>query len=159
MSYCVNCGVELDRSLKRCPLCETPVINLREQEPPDATPALPRDELKKKDRTFWMGFFTVLYLLPIVTCVICNLVYDKRITWSVYVAASVLMVWALTTSPFYFTRFDWRKMLCVDFAAVLLGLFIMQLVTGGSWFARIAAPIVAFLIGCGGIYGFGGYAY
>ena len=27
MSYCVNCGVELDASLRECPLCHTPVIN------------------------------------------------------------------------------------------------------------------------------------
>ena len=27
MSYCVNCGVELEASLKACPLCHTPVIN------------------------------------------------------------------------------------------------------------------------------------
>lgn len=27
MSYCVNCGVKLDPSLKRCPLCNTPVVN------------------------------------------------------------------------------------------------------------------------------------
>ena len=27
MSYCVNCGVKLDPSLERCPLCNTPVIN------------------------------------------------------------------------------------------------------------------------------------
>lgn len=32
MSYCVNCGVELDRSLRACPLCNTPVINPRELE-------------------------------------------------------------------------------------------------------------------------------
>ena len=25
--YCVNCGVELDRSLRKCPLCNTPVWN------------------------------------------------------------------------------------------------------------------------------------
>ena len=27
MSYCVNCGVELDGSLQACPLCNTQVIN------------------------------------------------------------------------------------------------------------------------------------
>lgn len=27
MSYCVNCGVELDSAAKKCALCETPVIN------------------------------------------------------------------------------------------------------------------------------------
>ena len=27
MSYCVHCGVELDPSLKKCPLCNTPVLD------------------------------------------------------------------------------------------------------------------------------------
>ena len=30
MSYCVNCGVELESSLVSCPLCNTPVINPNE---------------------------------------------------------------------------------------------------------------------------------
>ena len=29
MSYCVNCGVELDVSAHACPLCGTPVVNPR----------------------------------------------------------------------------------------------------------------------------------
>ena len=27
MSYCVNCGVELDATARACPLCHTPVQN------------------------------------------------------------------------------------------------------------------------------------
>ena len=27
MSYCVNCGVELDKDAAKCPLCQTPVVN------------------------------------------------------------------------------------------------------------------------------------
>ena len=27
MSYCVNCGVELDKTCSKCPLCNTPVYN------------------------------------------------------------------------------------------------------------------------------------
>jgi uncharacterized membrane protein YvbJ len=74
MSYCVNCGVELERSLKACPLCGVPVINPLEKEAPEAPPAFPtvRDELKKKDRTFWVGFFSLLYLVPIATCIIMS---------------------------------------------------------------------------------------
>ena len=30
MSYCVNCGVELQKSEPRCPLCGTEVINPNE---------------------------------------------------------------------------------------------------------------------------------
>ena len=33
MSYCVNCGVELEASLKECPLCNTPVINPKQPHP------------------------------------------------------------------------------------------------------------------------------
>ena len=30
MSYCVNCGVELDKSATKCALCNTPVHNPNE---------------------------------------------------------------------------------------------------------------------------------
>ena len=30
MSYCVNCGVELDPTARTCPLCQTPVVNPRQ---------------------------------------------------------------------------------------------------------------------------------
>lgn len=30
MSYCVNCGVELDSTAQACPLCHTPVFNPNE---------------------------------------------------------------------------------------------------------------------------------
>ena len=30
MSYCVNCGVELDSTASFCPLCRTPVVNPRQ---------------------------------------------------------------------------------------------------------------------------------
>ena len=36
MSYCVNCGVELDASATKCPLCDTPVYNPKAPEPVDA---------------------------------------------------------------------------------------------------------------------------
>ena len=41
MSYCVNCGVELESSLQECPLCHTPVINPKEADreiPPSPYP-------------------------------------------------------------------------------------------------------------------------
>ena len=54
MSYCVNCGVELDATLKDCPLCNTPVINPRElKEAQKRTPfpveKVPVEMVKRKD--------------------------------------------------------------------------------------------------------------
>ena len=46
MSYCVNCGVKLDPSLKRCPLCNTPVINPTLMNPQEPVP--PSHYLRQK---------------------------------------------------------------------------------------------------------------
>lgn len=146
MSYCVNCGVELERSLKKCPLCSVPVINPLETEAEEEAPAFPpvRDKLRKKDKEFWVGFFTILYLVPILTCIILNLIYNKQLTWALYVAAGMLMLWFFSTSPFYFTKFDYRKMLSIDLFGTLSGLLIIQQVSGGNnWFISIALPIAA----------------
>ena len=32
MSYCVNCGVELDSTAQKCALCDTPVYNPSQKE-------------------------------------------------------------------------------------------------------------------------------
>lgn len=54
MSYCVNCGVELDASLGKCPLCNTPVINPSKLEEITRTSPYPKesgqvDVVKRKD--------------------------------------------------------------------------------------------------------------
>ena len=61
MSYCVNCGVELDSSLDHCPLCNTPVINPNElKRIADAVPPFPEqrgevDTVKRRDFTLLIG--------------------------------------------------------------------------------------------------------
>ncbi len=32
MAYCVNCGVKLEETLTKCPLCNTPVYHPQEEE-------------------------------------------------------------------------------------------------------------------------------
>ena len=54
MSYCVNCGVELDRSAKACPLCNTPVINPNELQRKEQKTPFPQEKgqvetVNKKD--------------------------------------------------------------------------------------------------------------
>ena len=45
MSYCVNCGVELNSNEKRCPLCSTPAINPNiDNKQMDFPPYPPRSE-------------------------------------------------------------------------------------------------------------------
>ena len=44
MSYCVNCGVELQADAEKCPLCNTVVINPNElRSPKDAQAPFPSE--------------------------------------------------------------------------------------------------------------------
>ena len=71
MSYCVNCGVELDASATKCPLCDTPVYNPKAPEPEKQPSPFPKEKgqvevVKRKDinnRQKRFIFLTVLALL------------------------------------------------------------------------------------------------
>ena len=70
MSYCVNCGVELDASATKCPLCDTPVYNPKAPEPSTQPSPFPKEKgqvevVKRKD----LGvLLTVIVLATAMTC-------------------------------------------------------------------------------------------
>jgi len=53
MSYCVNCGVELDATATKCVLCDTPVYHPQKKVEPNAVspfsdiPEIPQNMKKK----------------------------------------------------------------------------------------------------------------
>jgi hypothetical protein len=147
MSYCVNCGVELERALKKCPLCGVKVINPAEREAAEDMNPLPetRDELKKVDRVFWISFISILSAVPIAICVLCDLLYSKSLTWSLFVIAGVFILWTLSVSAFLFKTFSYFKVVSADMAGILAGLVMLdQLSPGREWLLQIALPIVLY---------------
>lgn len=147
MSYCVNCGVELERALKKCPLCGVKVINPAEKGKAVDTDPLPsnRDELKKVDRVFWISFISILSAVPIAICVLCDLLYSKSLTWSLFVISGVFILWTISVSTFLFKKFSFFKMVTIDIAGILIGLVMLdQLSPGKEWLLNIALPIVLY---------------
>lgn len=146
MSYCVNCGVELEAAKKSCPLCGVAVINPGEKKAEEKTTyPKQRDELKKTDRMFWIRFISILLAVPIITCVITNLLSDQSITWSIYVIAGVFIMWVAATAPLYFAKFNYVRMLLFDVAGLLTGLFVIEVYAPGTgWVLLIVLPIVLY---------------
>ncbi len=147
MSYCVNCGVELERALKKCPLCGVKVINPAEKNTAEDIDPLPpnRDELKKADRAFWISFISILSAVPIAICVLCDLLYSKSLTWSLFVLAGVFILWTLSISPFLFKKFSFFKMVTADTVGILTGLVMLDRISPGKdWLLHIALPIVVY---------------
>ena len=71
--YCVKCGVELGDSEKKCPLCGTTVFH-PEMEPPKGDGPYPPEEHihKEVSRSGALFVVTVLTVLPIVICLLCD---------------------------------------------------------------------------------------
>ena len=102
MSYCVNCGVKLDDSLERCPLCNTPVINPNEVSCSHSVPPFPKENgqvetVKNKD-------MAILYSLVLIatgaSCGLLNLLAFNSSAWSLYVIGICIILWVVAIPAF-----------------------------------------------------------
>lgn len=148
MSYCVNCGVELDSSLKACPLCKTPVYNPYEtsyvkSKTPFPTERGQVEEVKRKDLAI---LFSILLLTISITCGLLNyLVFDGS-RWSLLVIGVCMLLWVL-----FIPLFIWRKInayvaLLADGVATAMYLYMITHVTlSDQWLWGLGLPIVILL--------------
>ena len=106
MSYCVNCGVELDRSLKECPLCNTVVINPNELNLEDVKSSFPSKKgqvevVKRKDIGIFVSVFLIVTAL---SCAALNyFVYDGY-PWSLLIVGVCVLLWVIMFSMIFYTK-------------------------------------------------------
>ncbi len=146
MSYCVHCGVELDKSEKRCPLCQTEVINPREPFDEKAVRPYPRrlDPITRQiNRRFIGSLITIVLAFPALLCGAIDFSQAGRLTWSAYVIGALILVWSWTV-PYYLLR---RRSLSGIFIPGVLALLsylflIAWLQQDLSWYLPLALPLV-----------------
>jgi hypothetical protein len=123
LSYCVNCGVELDKSAKKCALCQTPVY----VPAPDPLEA-PADKPFSDDlhipahirRRFIAYVITMVLLIPNIVLFFVNIFFFQQSPWSVYVGVTSFLVWTLFVFPFFFQKAHPYVFWAVDTVAVSL---------------------------------------
>lgn len=146
MAYCVNCGVELEKSQRHCPLCGVEAVNPKE--PYD--PTLPRPysthiaRVQARVEQRYVAFiFTIIMALAAVVCVMANLVYEDAFTWSVYVVASLALLWVLILLPLVYTGLHPAAVVMLDICALLLYLYVInQADKSADWYITLAMPQV-----------------
>ncbi len=146
MAYCVNCGVELEKSQQHCPLCGVEAVNPKE--PYD--PTLPRPYSThitkiqtQVERRYAALIITILMALAAVVCVMANLVYEDAFTWSIYVVASLGLLWVLILFPLLMPGLHPAAAVMLDICALLLYLYIVNQASGGAdWYSRLGMPQV-----------------
>lgn len=147
MSYCVQCGVELEKSEESCPLCATPVVN---PNIPANTPKPPRPYSRRAqtlasylNRQFAVALISVFMVVVVGICSVANMVIEQAITWSQYVTAAVFLAWVCAVTPLLFSRRRLLFSLLSDTAALLLMLYVISRNDPNPpWFATIAFPVV-----------------
>ncbi len=143
MAYCVKCGVKLEDSEKKCPLCQTvvyhpdiqPVINAKTPFPKEH-----RAEVQKMSMRFKLLIATIIILLPTVLTVVCDYSINSEILWSDIVVSSVCLVYCLIFIPLIFPRKDVLLYFIIDFVSLLLYQLYIEHTTGGAWFVGFALP-------------------
>ncbi len=144
MSYCVNCGVELEKGCPACPLCDTPVINPREKKADDAMPALPEilDIPKSLSKKYWAFVLSLIIIIPnLVLLVLDILVFRSGI--AKFIAGGFAVAWIWFIFPLL-----WKKnipviMLGIDAIALLVYLNMFRLYgVENGWFNSIVLPVV-----------------
>lgn len=145
MSYCVNCGVELEASLKECPLCNTPVINPRELVHASGNSPFPKEngQVEKVRRKDLGILLSTVVLATAVICGLLNLLLFKSVPWSLVIIGMCALLWVFLIPVVIYTRQPVYISLMFDGVAVTVYLYLITYMVGSSdWFFGLGFPIV-----------------
>lgn len=146
MSYCVNCGVELDKSTEKCVLCDTVVLNPNETEkekpePPFAREAHIPESISQK---FVAYVISMVMLIPNIVCLLFNATVFPGAFWSLYIFATSFLAWVVFVFPFFTKKRKPYLMWAFDTLAVLFYFYFFYAMgeSKNNWFFYVALPVV-----------------
>lgn len=148
MSYCVNCGVELDQTAEVCPLCHTPVLNPRELVDRQGPKPFPTEKSEVSLPSKWELALLISAMLAsmAVCCGVLNLLLHRETAWSLYVIGAAVMLWIFLVPPLLRRGLSPVVQLLCDMGAVAAYvLAIAWNLAGMGWYLRLALPIILWL--------------
>ena len=145
MSYCVNCGVELDATRGSCPLCNTIVYNPKQPVDRKSPTPYPKDVGTSEQVNSYelLSLLTIILVTASVVCGVLNwLVYD-RTRWSLYVIGVFAQLWVYLLPVFLRDDLNHFLAIALDGAATALFVGMIALLhPGQGWYPEIALPII-----------------
>ena len=150
MSYCVNCGVELDASAKNCPLCGTPVLNPNvtgKAEEPVPFPVR-KEQVEPVKRKDFGVLVSITVLATAAVCGILNALVFRESLWSLAVLGGCVVFWVfLEPALFSAAQPLWLSVLCDGAAVVFLLYMITFLSEDSGWFLGLGVPLAVLTTG------------
>ena len=148
MSYCVNCGVELDKTAAFCPLCHTPVIN--PNQPPDLHSPTPfpteRREVPPANKRELALLISAMLASVAICCGTLNLFLRAGHVWSLYVIGAAVMLWVWLVPPLIFRNIPAKLELIADCLAIAVYVLLICIdLSGWDWYLHFALPVICLL--------------
>lgn len=143
MNICKQCGVELEQTMKACPLCDRLVSNTDSVESevsrsPDSNNPRRRQVMQ---RVLWQ-ITAVLLFSGIIATLVINLAIKGEITWSIYPISICLMILAYASlMALWQTRFIFHLIGGWLISALLL--IVVHVAFSTEWPLAIALPILS----------------
>lgn len=149
MSYCVNCGVELDNSAKKCVLCNTPVIHPgRDMQVVYETP-FPQEkgDVETVNRNDFAILLSTFVLATAVTCGLLNVFVFPGSRWSLAVIGVCVILWVSTVPLILWRKLSVYTSLFFDGLAVSLYLYMLaHMIDSFEWCYELGWLIVIFVV-------------
>lgn len=157
MSYCVNCGVELEPSLTSCPLCHTAVINPNEPGGEKKVSPYPEEKgqvevVKRKD---WAILLTVVCVSTALTCGLLNVLVFSTSLWSLLVIGICIIIWVAAIPVTICPKLPIYFWLLADGMSIGVYLYFITFIAHSDhWFYGLALPIVILIVAIAEIFTF-----
>lgn len=150
MSYCVNCGVELDQTARSCALCNTPVVNpslLRQsqEEKNRMISPYPRQsgEVEDVKRGDVIILLTVVFGSTALICGLLNLFVFSSNRWSLAVIGACATLWVMFVPVLMIKKLPIYLAILLDGLIVAVYLYMLVLmVDTDRWYYGLGLPIV-----------------
>ena len=149
MSYCVNCGVQLEESEKNCPLCGTEVLNPRKPYKEGVVknyPAQMDDFTPRENTAFNVSVISIVFSIIASVCLACDMAYTNAVGWSVIVSGAIGMLWVFVATALVVKKQRIFIIGTIDALALLGFLWVVQQYSNTQWFSDVAIPAIAVAI-------------
>ena len=141
--YCVKCGVKLEDTEKKCPLCGTvpfhPDIDRKLVEPSYPENKYPKQQVRP---IVSLIIVSVMFFLPLLITLLCDLQISGSVTWSGYVIGALVIAYVTLVMPFWFKKPNPVIFVPCSFAVIVAFLAYVNHANDGDWFLSFAFPLV-----------------
>lgn len=146
MSYCVNCGVELEESAKKCALCGTEVLNPKSKPTVSSEPHFADENHipESVSRKFIAKVISMVMFIPCLVCLLANAVFFPESFWSLYIFSTGFLAWVIFVFPFFTSKRKPYLMWAFDTVAVLFYVYLIFAISGlgNGIYLTTALPII-----------------